>query len=87
MNVPVLFKHVLESGVIARAKQYEIKASHFLVDVLEDANMFLKQGYQMVAEGEKAVELFSALQPKKSKAADTKADTKAKSDEGKQAAK
>lgn len=51
MKLPVLFRHDVESGVIARVKQYEIKAHEFLVDLEEDAKAFVELGYQVIREG------------------------------------
>lgn len=51
MNLPVEFEHELETGAIARVKQYEIKAHRFIVDVEEDAEAFVGFGYRIVREG------------------------------------
>lgn len=51
MQLPVEFEHTVESGVIARTKQYVIKASKFVVDVLEDAEAFVELGYRVLREG------------------------------------
>lgn len=81
MQLPVLFKHVEENGVVARIKQYEVKAHHFLVDLEEDAKVFLDQGFHLVKEGEDAEKHLANLLPKEkktaSKAAPTAKDDKA----------
>lgn len=86
MQLPVLLKHVEESGIVARAKQYEINAHHFLVDVEDDAKVFIEQGFVLVKEGEDAVKRFAELQPKQQKKStkSTKAASTAK-DENKAA--
>lgn len=56
MNLPVEFEHEIESGAIARVKQYEIKAHKFVVDVAEDAEAFVELGYRVVREDVKVAE-------------------------------
>jgi hypothetical protein len=58
MQLPVLFRHELESGVVARTKEYVIKTYHLLVDVEEDVKAFIDHGWRIIAEGERALELF-----------------------------
>lgn len=74
MQLPVLLKHEFETGTVARIKQYEIKAHQFLVDLEEDAKVFLQQGFALVAEGERAVEIFQSneVKPKSQRAANKK---------------
>jgi hypothetical protein len=69
MELPVLFKHEVESGVIARIKQYAIKDYKFVVDELEDAKAFVEQGFQVLQEKYEEV--------KKEKAAQASKETKA----------
>jgi hypothetical protein len=71
MKLPVLFRHDVESGVIARVKQYEIKAHEFLVDLEEDAKAFIELGYQVIREGadEKDAPKEKAAASKEKKAA------------------
>jgi phage shock protein A len=70
MELPVLFKHEVESGVIARAKQYVIKDYKFVVDELEDAKAFVEQGFQVLQEKYEEAKKEKAATSKEKKAAE-----------------
>ncbi|EPZ47639.1 hypothetical protein [Alicyclobacillus acidoterrestris] len=61
MKLPALFRLDADATNVSRTKVYEVKAKHFLVDLAEDAEVFVKQGFALVSEGEAAIKQFTGL--------------------------